>query len=74
MTAEGGGRVTDVGHSRRVYRNARPCTVHGDGGEWPGLLLAWQRTDRGWRGYLEYVKGVGLRHLGWFDAEHLAPA
>jgi hypothetical protein len=59
--------------SRGELRDARPCLVRADGGEWPGLLLAWQRTEHGWRGYVEYGKGVGMRHLGWFDAEVLAP-
>ena len=48
----------------------------GHPGRWPGVLLEWRRSDRGWDGLVVYVipepHGDGVRLVErWVDAEHL---
>jgi hypothetical protein len=53
----------------------RHCWVAGatpGEGPWPGLLLDWQRTDAGWRGYVVDPAGVAVQE--WVDAARLTPA
>ena len=66
-----------TGHARRH------CWVDGAArgeGPWPGLVLDWQRTDAGWRGYVVYLRdGPGgvpgtVAVQEWVDAARLAPA
>jgi hypothetical protein len=68
----------------------RHCWVAGAAvgeGPWPGLVLDWQRTDAGWRGYVVYLRGgpevgadSGAGSPGavavqeWVDAARLTPA
>ena len=61
----------------------RHCWVHAAGpgeGPWPGLVLDWQRTDAGWRGYVVYLRdalgqvGEAVAVQEWVDAARLAPA
>jgi hypothetical protein len=65
----------------RVRR--RHCWVHAVGsgeGPWPGLVLDWQRTDAGWRGYVVYLRDApsgaeqAVAVQEWVDAARLAPA
>ena len=39
-----------------------------------GWLLAWRRDRDGWRAYVEWSTGVGLNHLGWWDARDVRAA
>ena len=58
---------------------ARHCWVvdsPGHPGRWPGVLLEWRRTERGWDGLVAYVipepHGEGIRLVErWVGADHL---
>jgi hypothetical protein len=64
----------------------RHCWVGGAApgeGPWPGLVLDWQRTDAGWRGYVVYLRdgadcGAGSPRAvavqEWVDSARLTPA
>ena len=65
----------------------RHCWVAGAApgeGPWPGLVLDWQRTDAGWRGYVVYLREppgpgavagpAGVAVQEWVDAARLTPA
>jgi hypothetical protein len=52
----------------------KPVTVEQSDGVWPGWLLAWRRTDTGWRGYVRYRRGPGMNHVHWVGAEDVALA
>lgn len=44
-----------------------PVAVH-EKGEWlAGFVVAW----RGDRVHVEYSRGIGMKHLGWFPAGHV---
>lgn len=52
-----------------------------DQGPWPGLVLDWQRTDAGWRGYVVYLRDApadgspgGVAVQEWVDAGRLTAA
>ena len=73
--------VVPDGALGRVRR--RHCWVHTAGpdeGPWPGLVLDWQRTDAGWRGYVVYLRdapggaAAAVAVQEWVDAARLAPA
>jgi len=54
-----------------VYRELdepAPVLLLDHGQERPGWLLAWRRDRGGWRAYVTWSTGVGLNHLGWWDA------
>jgi hypothetical protein len=81
------GVVPDRSPDRSLSRGARRhCWVGGTApgeGPWPGLVLDWQRTDAGWRGYVVYLRGAGSAGAGsagavavqeWVDASRLTPA
>lgn len=48
--------------------------LHSDGRWYPGTLERWQRNADGWRGYVWWSEGVGLRHVEWIPADRLRPA
>ena len=43
-------------------------------GPWPGLVLDWQRTDAGWRGYVVYLRPGAVAVQEWVDAARLRPS
>ena len=55
-------------------RPAKLVEVLVDGHWHPGMLEAWRAQDGRWRGYVRWTIGVGMRHLGWVDQDHLRPA
>jgi hypothetical protein len=59
-----------------TYRELdEPAPVLLDGGrEIPGWLLARRRDRDGLRAYVEWSTGVGLNHLGWWDARDVRAA
>lgn len=46
----------------------KPVQVERNDGWYPGELEAWRRGDDGWRAYVRYTAGLGLRHLEWVAA------
>jgi len=51
----------------------KPVTVEQPDGTWPGWLSAWRRTDTGWRAYVAYLRGTGLNHVHWVEADRVRP-
>ena len=51
----------------------KPVQVERDGAWCLGQLEAWRRDDDGWRAYVRYTAGVGLRHLEWVATESVKP-
>jgi hypothetical protein len=44
---------------------------------WPGTVLAWQRSEAGWRGLVRFSRvgreGYGLVYEHWLSADVLEP-
>lgn len=73
-----GGAATnsDPGSDHDGGRHCWVVDAPGHPGRWPGVLLEWRRTDRGWRGLVAYVMpepyGDGVRLVErWLPADHL---
>ena len=76
----GAGPYTPNGDAARRGPRRRHCWVAGPGdgsGPWPGLVVEWQRDDRGWRARVVYLVGepdTATTVETWVDAAHLRPA
>jgi hypothetical protein len=47
--------------------------LHTDGRWYPGSLERWRRDELGWKAYVWWSEGVGLRHVEWIPADRLRP-
>jgi hypothetical protein len=72
------GVVPDRSPGRSARRHCWVAGAVAGEGPWPGLVLDWQRTDAGWRGYVVYLRdgpGPGVLAVQeWVDAARLTPA
>jgi len=55
----------------------RPCNVLEPPDKWPGSVLAWRRSESGWRGLVEFRKitpeGWSMTYHHWLPSTQLEP-
>jgi hypothetical protein len=70
-------RASALGRATVDAVDPRPCTVLEPPDRWPGRVLAWQRSESGWRGLVEFRRmtpeGWPLTYLRWLSVDVLEP-
>jgi hypothetical protein len=70
------GRSPTSGRYRRPV-DSRSCVVVEGDERWPGTVLAWQRSETGWRGLVRFSRvgreGYSLVYEHWLSADVLEP-